>query len=66
MSNNEWTPVFYTFEEFNELYDLLDGFEYDRNRNDRVRPEEDTFADFMRKGTDALLSEHLDLVKTLI
>lgn len=66
MHNEDWTPIFYTREEFSELYDLLNGFEHDKNRNNRVRQENDTFADFMSKGTDALLSEHRELVMTLI
>lgn len=56
----------YTEEEFLRLYTETNGFNDDINRNHRVRPEGESFADFIDKGSDALIQEHSELVKQLI
>lgn len=64
--NKKWESLFYTEEEFRRLYNETNGFNDDINRNHRVRPEGESFADFMDMGSDGLIQDHAELVRKLI
>lgn len=65
MKNDSWDSIFYTEEEFHKLYVKTKGFNEDLNKNHRVRQESESFAEFMDKGSNALIADHPELVKNL-
>lgn len=66
MNQNKWDTLFYTKEDFHQLYKASEGFNDDLNKNHRVRQEDETFALFIDKGSDALIADHPNLVKKLL
>ena len=65
MKNDNWDSIFYTKEEFHQLYTITNGFNEDANTNHRVRKESESFAEFIDKGSDALIADHPELVERL-
>ncbi len=65
MKNDSWDSILYTEQEFHQLYVATKGFNEDVNKNHRVRPESESFAVFIDKGSDALIADHPELVKSL-
>ncbi len=56
----------YSEEEFFELYKLSNGFKDDFSSNKPVRPEGETFTQFMDKGSEALIRDHKNLLEYLL
>jgi len=66
MTEARWQQHLYSKEEFSELCSLSNNFNDDINSNKPVRPEGETFIQFMEKGSEALSRDHKDLLEYLL
>lgn len=66
MAEERWQQHLYTEEEFSELCKLSDDFNDDINSNQPVRSGDETFTEFMRKGSEALSKDHKHLSEQLL
>ena len=66
MVYQNWNEMLYTDEEFDILYEASKHFHDDINSNHPVRNENESFAEFINKGSDALLRDSADFVASLI
>lgn len=63
---NDLETLMYSDKEFHALYEISEGFNDDVNKNHRVREDGKAFSEFIDKGSSALISEHLSIVKQLL
>lgn len=66
MSKLDWNDFLFSDEEFHEIYEHSNGFTDEVNTNCRAREDGVAFADFMDRGSDSLIANHLSLVKSLL
>lgn len=66
MTEPRWQQHLYTEEEFSELCKLSSDFNDDINSNQPVRSEDETFTEFMRKGSEALSKNYKHLLEHLL
>lgn len=57
---------FYTLTEFHRLYNISDGFDDDFNTNHRDRPSDESYFDYLRKGSAALVRAYPDFASDLM
>lgn len=66
MTGARWQQHLYSKEDFSELCKLSNDFNDDINSNKPVRPENETFTQFMDKGSEALSRDHKNLLEHLL
>lgn len=66
MTEARWQQHLYSEEDFSKLCELSKNFNDDINSNNPVRPENETFTQFMDKGSEALIRDHKNLLEYLL
>lgn len=66
MTEIKWQQLLYSEEEFFKLYKLSNSFEDNFNGDKPVRSEDETFTQFIDKGSKALSKDHEALLELLL